>query len=251
LLCGAGPSLRESAGEIRKLARNRNKFFTIGMNRAITSIDLDYYHIADRRGDRDWTNSKRDYRNTTLIASTVVASQHPPMFKDRYWGEHFFMAAPDTGLTRLSTEMCITACDTLHAAYKLGASEVWLYGCDFSMSGYVEDDKAGGGKTCVLDMYYHDVSAQDGMAIREHIFPTKPPVIGRGGVLVFVTWELVCYAAYFATMAYAVENYGRTPVFNKTPVGILDESWHRPEVESGNDVPEPVPVCPAQAGGPE
>jgi hypothetical protein len=178
-----------------------------------------------------------------------VASQHPRKFEKRYWGEHFFHELPDTGLARLSTEMCITACDTLHAAYKLGASEVWLYGCDFAISGKVQDDTTNDGAVFLLEKYYHDVSAQEGMAIREGMFPVKPPVVGINGRIVFVTWELMCYAAYLAVMAHMIENYGGVRVTNHTPCGIMRETWHtQSEVTHVNDVSDSVQVCTAPPG---
>lgn len=245
LVLSCGPSLPESLPTIRKLARDRKSYFTIGLNRTLTTYETDYYVISDRRGYPDWTADKK-YEDTILIAAPTVAFHHPRKFVNRYWGEHFIRDLPDTGMTRLAAEMAITLCDTMHAAYKLGAREVWLYGCDYAMSGhFAEHVSEGGGRGFVIERYYHDMLAWQGMQIREHLFPRKAPVIGINGRLVFTNWELIAYAAYTATMAHMIENSGGVLVHNKTPCGILYETWRR----DVNDICDPVRVCETPAAG--
>jgi hypothetical protein len=236
LLVSCGPSLPESVEEIRKL-RGKPGHFTLGINRALRATACDYFVAMDRRaasdasGITDWIDE--DPRNTTLIASTSVCSDIPPRFRNRYWGEHF-VTAQHTRCAPLGAAMVITLCDAMHAAYKLGATEIKLYGCDFSLPGV-----KGGTKDKPrwdIGNYYHDMGAAGPLNIRIQPFRKLLPVEGRGNTMAFVNWEQVCNAAYTTCMAMMLEG-GGVRVVNRTPRGILWETWHE------HDICNPLCVC--------
>jgi len=235
IMVSCGPSLNESLDEIREL-RCKPGYFTMGVNRAIKATPLDYYVALDRRassdssGISDWITE--DPRNTTLIAATTVCSDIPQRFRNRYWAETK-VTDRVSRCTRINTHLLITLCDAMHAAYKLGATEILLYGCDFAISGQ-KGDKAGK-KRWEIDNYYYDVDAAHGLSIRLPSLQKPLPVMGIGKRLVFVNWELVCNAAYTTAMAYMLEG-GGVRVRNRTPRGILWEAWN------GDHVPDALPV---------
>ena len=236
LLMGCGPSLSDSIEEIRNL-RGKPGYFTMAINRAIRTTSCDYYFVLDRRaasdgsGISDWI--VEDPRNTRLIASTSVCSDIAPKFKNRFWGEHH-VTAQDSGKTSLGVNLLITLCDAMHAAYKLGAKEILLYGCDFSMSGRAVDTPRG--KRWQMENYYSDMTVDQGFAIRIEPLREGMPVIGIDGTVVFVNWELVCNAAYATCMAMMLAA-GGVRVRNRSPRGILWETWHE------HDVSLALPVC--------
>jgi len=196
IIVSCGPSLTESVGEIGAL-RDKPGYFTLGINRALRATRCDYFMAMDRRassdasGITDWIQD--DPRNTTLIASTSVCSDVVPRFRNRYWGEHYLTDKPSQ-CTPLGTAMVITLCDAMHAAFKLGAKEILLYGCDFGISG--KKGKGADGARWELENYYHDISGDRGLSIRIPSLKKPIPITGIGGRLVFVNWELVCNAAY-------------------------------------------------------
>jgi hypothetical protein len=236
LLLGCGPSLKKSWPEIQ-CERSRPGFFTLGLNRSIRIGDLDYYYIMDRRGHPDWRVGKR--KNTTLIASTACSTYGTANeYKERYWGEHG-IARYKTKFTTLAANMVISMCDAMFVAYKLGAKEIWLYGCDYALSGGLHQ----GHFKC--HQYYFDVPADEGLEIRKRLFSKSFPVQGINDSVVFVNWELVCYAAYTTTMAIMLAD-GGVPVRNKTPVGILWETWK----DGKHTVLDSVRLRPEKVSGP-
>jgi hypothetical protein len=236
ILVSCGPSLPESVEEIRKL-RGKPGHFTLGINRALRATPCDYYVAMDRRassdasGLTDWIAD--DPRNTTLIASTSLCSDIAPRFKNRYWGEHY-LTEQQTRCAPLGTAMVITLCDAMHAAYKLGAREILLYGCDFSITGRAAGPPSK--RRWELENYYHDVSGPDGLAIRFGALQKPIPISARNGETVFVNWELVCNAAYTTCMAMMLTG-GGVRVRNRSPQGILWETWDE------HNLPDAVPVC--------
>ncbi|MHC4644231.1 MAG: hypothetical protein ACYTBJ_01920 [Planctomycetota bacterium] len=228
-----GPSLAASEEEIRNL-KGRDDHFTMGINRAILSpIHLDYFFLVDRRavsdggGISDWI--RREPRRTTLIASTTARHAICRPFAKRYWGEHH-IASEDSGMMNMTTNLWITLADAMFGAYKLGATRILLYGCDFSMPGQLARDRKGPCWHC--GNYYFDMDAVSGMEIRQHLYKTQRPVRGINDSLVFVNWEFVTHAAYATCMALMLER-GGIVVDNKTPCGILWETWK--EGRHGND----------------
>ena len=238
ILVSCGPSLTESLDEIKDL-RCKPGYFTLGINRALRATKCDYFFAEDRRassdasGITDWIQD--DPRNTTMIATTTVCSDVVPKFRNRYWGEHYLTDRPSR-CSPLGVSMAITLCDAMHAAYKLGAKEILLYGCDFGIScRQIGTEKK---PRWARELYYHDVEADRGLSIRIPSLRNPIPIPGIGGRLVFVNWELVCNAAYTTAMALMLEG-GGVRVRNCSPQGILEETWH-----DGNDIPLAVPVCP-------
>jgi hypothetical protein len=213
LLVSCGPSLTEHVGEIRELASNREKYFTLGINRALKAIDLDYFVAIDRRAQDDWVD--RDPDRTTLIASTSAAhAVCGAGFRDRYWGEHFLNGI-DEGNAPLRTGLSITLCDAMFAAYKLGAEEIWLYGCDFTLSGKEHGD------SYMLEKYYFDYPSYLGLGIRPEGLREFQPVYGLNEGIGFLNYELWSYACYATAMACMIEESGGVPVRNKGRSGIF------------------------------
>lgn len=215
LLLSCGPSLRDSAAEIAKERKKANTF-TLAINKAISFLKPDYYCAVDRRGDPSWRVG--NCRSTTLIASTTV-SRHAVMntYKDKFWGEGF-LTKETAEVAPITTRMPLTICDAMFAAYKLGARELWLYGCDYSISG------DGDGLDQPNPRYYFDTSTQEAMALGARGGDVPGPVRGIGDKVVFVTWELVAYAAYTTAMACMLAR-GGMDVRNRSPRGILWETW--------------------------
>jgi hypothetical protein len=243
IIVSCGPSLTESVDEIRAL-RSKPGYFTLGINRALRATPCDYFFAEDRRaasdssGISDWIQD--DPRNTTLIATTTVCSDIVPHFRNRYWGEHYLTAQPSR-CTPLGTAMAITLCDAMHAAYKLGAKEILLYGCDFAISG--GRNTGAKGPRWRLENYYHDVDVPHGLSIRPPQLRNPVPMVGINGKLVFVNWELVCNAAYTTAMALMLEG-GGVRVRNCSPQGILEETWHEHGIQRS------LPICSTSAAQP-
>lgn len=225
IIVSCGPSLTDSVDDIREL-RCKPGYFTLGINRALRAMRCDYFMAMDRRassdasGITDWIHD--DPRNTTLIASTAVCSDIAPHFRNRYWGEHYLTDKPSR-CSPLGTALVITLCDAMYAAYKLGAKELLLYGCDFGISG--QKGRGPDGPRWEVDKYYHDVSGPRGLAIRLPSLQNPIPITGIGGHIVFVNWELVCNAAYTTAMCMMLTD-GGIRVRNCTPRGILEETWN-------------------------
>jgi hypothetical protein len=216
LLIGAGPSLTESLPEIAELVKDKDQYFTLGVNRAIKAIDLDYYMVIDRRCERDWVVD-RDVARTKLIAATTARADIVKWFGKRYYGE-LLVGGVDEGFAPLRSGFPITVCDAMHAAFKLGATEIWLYGCDFGVSGDLDEEN----QQYLLGKYYFDLPLHSGMKIRPERLQELHPVIGKGGKVVFTNMELWSYAQCVSAMAMMIEESGDVPVWNKTPVGLLD-----------------------------
>ena len=225
LMVCPGPSLAASEEEIRDL-KAKPDYFTMGINRAIRSpIHLDYFFMVDRRGvsgvggRSDWIRCEP--RRTTLIATTTARHGICRPFAKRFWGEHH-VTAEDSGMANMTTNLWITLADAMFAAYKLGATRILLYGCDFSMPGELSRDSKGPCWHC--GNYYFDMDAFHGMEIRQHLYKDQRPLRGINDSLVFVNWEFVTHAAYATCMAMMLER-GGIPVDNRTPCGILWETW--------------------------
>ena len=216
LLVSCGPSLTDSVQEIAELAKDKEKYFTLGINRALKAIDLDYFVCLDRRAQLDWVD--RDTGSCVLIAATTAANHVAKRFERRYWGETF-LANTDEGNAPIRTGLCITLCDAMHAAYKMGAEEIWLYGCDFGMSGVTKPDRQGQDQY-QLEKYYFDLPSYVGLGIRPESLRELQPVY-QGGALSFINYELWAYACYATVMACMIEESGGVPVKNKTPGGLM------------------------------
>lgn len=236
ILCGCGPSLRDSWSEIG-ITRNHKGFFTLGINNAISMGEFDYYYIMDRRGSDKWYCGNR--LKTTLIASTS-ASVHGTRnrFKERYWCEHFLSDDP-TKFTSLNLRMGITFCEAMFLAYKLGAKKILIYGSEFSIPlRHVNGGWLG-------SQWYCDTPADDGFSIRQH--REAYPVRGIGGTPVGAIWEYLCYAAYTTTMAIILTR-GGVKVRNRTPLGLLWETWRMYEGEKlGPEAEKAVRRCDSEA----
>ena len=177
-------------------------------------MDLDYFVVIDRRCQEDWID--RDTGNTTLIATTSAQPAITGKFERRYWGESF-LAGTDEGNAPLRVGLCISMCDAMLAAYKLGAEEIWLYGADFAMSGTTD------GQQYALEKYYFDLPSYVGLGIRPENLREMQPVAGRDGKLGFINYELWAYACYATAMCCMIEESGGVRVRNKSKAGIL--SW--------------------------
>jgi hypothetical protein len=212
LFISCGPSLTESLPEIKELAADKEKYFTLGLNRAFKAMDLDYFVAVDRRAQNDWID--RDVKDTTLIAATTAQPAIVEKFKDRYFGESF-LAGVDEGNAPLRTGLATTMCDAMHAAYKLGAEEIWIYGADFAISG------SAGPQVYQLDKYYFDMPSYVGLGIRPEEIRNMQPVKGINGSLCFINLELHAYACYATAMACMIEESGMVPVRNKSKAGIM------------------------------
>lgn len=216
LFISCGPSLTDSLPELWKLLNSddRDKYFTLGINRAIKAVDLDYYMVADRRCQDDWVD--RDVSQTRLIAATTARHAICEKFENRYWGEEF-LGGVDESNAPLRTGLSITMADAMHVAYKLGAEELWLYGADFAMSGSPSEN----GQQYMLEKYYFDMPSYVGLAIRPDKLREMQPVMGIGQRVVFINHELLCYACYATAMALMIEKSGCVPVKNKSKAGIM------------------------------
>ena len=118
-----GPSLTESLPEIAGKAKDRDKYFTMGFNRAFRALDLDYFITLDRCAQPDWIT--RDTGDTKMIAATTAAPHITKKFKHRYWGDNFLYGI-DYGFTPLRVGLSITLCEAMFAALKMGAEKVLL-----------------------------------------------------------------------------------------------------------------------------
>jgi hypothetical protein len=218
LLLGAGPSLRESRTRIFKEAKKLNTF-TLAMNKAIGIGDTDYFYAMDRRGHASWKVGGRP-KTTFIGTSTVNRYAVANKYKDMYWGEHYILPrrAP---VAPLATRMCISMTDAMFVAYKLGAKEIWLYGCDYALAG---EGPVRGNLLQANIRYYFDTPAEapNAMGMRQH--KAVYPIRGINDKIAYSTWELICYAAYTTAMAIILTRGGVT-VRNKTPSGILWETW--------------------------
>ncbi len=220
IVIATGPSLTRSLPEIAYHRKDRDKFFTIGLNRTLRACDVDYFVSLDRVAQCDWIT--RDTRETKLIASTTSNPDIAEQFEDRYWGENF-LEGIDYGFSPLRTLLGITLAEAMFAAYKLGAKELWLYGADFAVSG-AHVVRPDGKQTYTLGRYYFDLPAHSGlqMAGRSSIVPEQFPVRGIKGKMVFINYELWANASYALAMCMMLDGAGVT-VRNKSAAGIL--SW--------------------------
>jgi hypothetical protein len=208
----AGPSLTESLPQLAEMVKDKSKYFVVGVNRAIRAIDCDYFVMVDRRGQDDWIT--RDVSETVLIASTSASARIANRFTKSVWGETL-AGGVDEGLTPLRTGLPITMTDAMHAVYKMGAEEIWLYGCDFALSGNNVNGQY------LLDKYYFDEPAHAGLHIRPLDLHEMQAVIGVAGKTVFINYELWAYCCYATAMAMAIEESGGVKVRNKSGAGIM------------------------------
>lgn len=227
LMVCPGPSLTESLPELAELAKDRDTYFTMGFNRSLRAMDLDYFMCLDRRAQADWIT--RPTGDCKLLTAPTAAPKIAAKFQHRWWGDTFLYGV-DEGLTPIRTSMAITQCEAMHAAYKLGAREIWLYGSDFSISGGVH--KQGPDTTFRLEKYYFDMPFTLGFKAHRTAFPDQYPVAGIHNRLVFVNYELWAYSVYAFTMCMMLEQSGGIVVRNRSRAGILD--WRIDE--------NPVPV---------
>lgn len=223
VLLSCGPSLRESLPEIRERAKDPD-VFTMTINRGFRAFKTDYYFVLDRRGSPDWIPEGADTKGTTLIASTTCNPFATLPFERRYWGEHM-LTEKTAPVALLGVDLALTICDAMMVAYKLGARRIELYGCDYAISGSAEKDKDG--EMFVWDRYYHDTPLRSkSLDFRNRRFPVHFPFRGINDRLIFTNWELMCYAVYTTTMAIMLSR-GGVEVRNKTPCGILYETWRQ------------------------
>jgi hypothetical protein len=191
LMVSCGPSLSDSLPELAPLLADKERFFSITLNRGLGAIDADYFVSMDHRGGMDWIT--RSTGHTKLLSSVTanadVASEFPK--ENRYFGDTF-LEGSDEGLAPLREGLAITLPLAMHAAYLLGATEVWLYGADFALSG------------CLA-----------------HLHPNMYPVRDIRGGMCMVNYELWAYASFTMAMVYSLEGAG-CKVKNKSRSGILD-----------------------------
>lgn len=222
LMVCAGPSLTESLPEIAELARDKDTYFTMGFNRSHRAMDLDYFVSMDRRAQPDWITRPTD--GCKFISVTTGSPKIAAKLEDRYWGESF-LCGVDEGMTPLRTGMAITQCDAMHAAYKLGAKEIWLYGSDFAVSGSME--RQGPTMAYKLGRYYFDTPFALGFKPSRTAFPHQFPVGGIHGTLCFMNYQLWVYACYAFCMCMMLEKSGGIIVRNRSRAGIL--KWRTDE----------------------
>ncbi|MHC4644224.1 MAG: 6-hydroxymethylpterin diphosphokinase MptE-like protein [Planctomycetota bacterium] len=216
IIIATGPSLTQSLPEIAYHVKDRDRFFTIGFNRAHRAMDLDYFVSLDRVAQPDWIT--RDTGETKLIASTCSNPDIAAQFADRYWGENF-LDGIDYGFSPLRTLLGLSLPEAMFAAYKLGAKEIWLYGADFALSGvHVEGEPPLGGYH--LTKYYFDTVPSGGLKMRTDLgSPAQLPVRGIHGKMVFINYELWANASWVTAMCMMLD--GVVPVRNKSRAGIL------------------------------
>jgi hypothetical protein len=219
LMVSCGPSLSDSLPELAPLLADKERFFSITLNRGLGAIDADYFVSMDHRGGMDWIT--RSTGHTKLLSSVTanadVASEFPK--ENRYFGDTF-LEGSDEGLAPLREGLAITLPLAMHAAYLLGATELWLYGADFALSGYLETEDGLTGEY-KLDKYYYDQLSHEGLAFRAHLHPNMYPVRDIRGGMCMVNYELWAYASFTMAMVYSLEGAG-CKVKNKSRSGILD-----------------------------
>lgn len=218
LVVSCGPSLTESLSEIKEKAADREHYFTLGINRALRAIDLDYYVVLDRRAQPDWV--PRVPENTKLVAATTAAAHVTRAFPEerRFWGEPLLLPT-QSQYEIMSVKMTITLCDALYVAARLGCSEVQLFGCDFAVEArHGQDDKKN--SIYIVDRYYFDVQATRAMRIRADTYPSIFPVIGKNGVIVLINYELITQASFTWAMLDMMSHHG-VLITDRTPRGIL------------------------------
>jgi hypothetical protein len=216
LMICAGPSLTESLPELT-VERERDDVFTMGFNRSHRLMDLDYFVLVDRVAQPDWI--ARSPGATKLIAATTGACHIAAAFEKRWWGEHF-LDGTDEGLTRLHAGLSLTLCDAMYAAYRLGATCIKLYGCDFGISGHLAAEEKTEKRYWHLDKYYADQRSHVGTDSRRASFPESWPAIGINGKVVFVNHQMWANAAYTTVMCLMLY-YAGIEVVNESRAGIL------------------------------
>lgn len=233
LVISCGPSLSTWMGEALKLREaHPDRFFTIGLNRALRAMPLDYFFALDRRGQPDW--AVQDYPSTKAILSTTVNPSVAGRFTRRYWIEHYLARKPAPLITGGATQLAMTLPDVMMAAYKLGASSLFLYGCDFGVS-----VKRIAGRDTV-DKYYFDTPAEEPLRLRASRFPVVVPVRGIFGNALYVNPEMTTYATYVKAICLILERHG-IRVYNRSDHSMLFHGEDRPD---GYDtLLNPVPVC--------
>lgn len=209
-----GPSLRDSLPEIKEKAQDRDRYFTLGLNRALTALpDIDYLVVTDHNCQPDWWKGPEKNTKTILIAGNQTAPHVPKWFEKVYWYEG--MRSMDSGHTIGCMRLGITACDALMAAYKLGARRILLYGCDFAIAGEVQNGKH------MATLFYHDRRVEQELPKRSREYYGIPtPFNGAGDKIVGVTYEMQAHASRFQAVCMMLET-GGVKIENCTPVGIF------------------------------
>ena len=225
IILSCGPSISDDVEEIKKLRMQKDKYFTIGFNRAGRLMNLDYFVSVDRRAKsrkdqlhQDWMDQAPG-KNCKLISSTTGCPDIVSMFEpaQRYWGESM-IGGLDAGNARMATGLGITLCETMNVAARLGASELLLYGCDFAIPVIAERDAQGLIKFTETK-YYFDVSASDGLALRRSMYTHEWIIRGKDGSPIAINYELIANCAYMQCMATMLRHNGIT-VTDKTKSGI-------------------------------
>jgi len=225
IIIGTGPSLTDSLPEIANYAQKRETHFVMGFNRAHRACDLDYFVTLDRCAQPDWIT--RDTGETVMIAATTAAPHVTREFKNRYWGDNFLYGI-DYGFAPLRVGLSITLCEAMFCAYKLGATRILLYGCDFALSGaFVERE---GKNHFLLTKYYFDTPPSVGLKIRQGIVPEQFPVRGVHGKLCFINYEMWAYSCYVTAMCMILRG-ANVEVENRSGAGILFWNVERRESE--------------------
>jgi len=214
LLLSSGPSMADTKIE------KKDGEFTIGFNRSSALGNLDYYYAMDRRGDPAWTVG--DCPETTFIGSTTVSRYAVEnTYKEMYWAEHYTALKPSK-CAPAAMFISISLPDVMYVAYMLGAREIELYGCDFALAGKQD------GLNFSDVQYYFNADLQTGLSVRPQTRPA--PVTGLDGKRTLTTWDLTVQAACTTVMARMLTG-SQVKVVNKTPRGILWDTWNDKEDE--------------------
>lgn len=241
LVLGPGPHLLDHADEIRELAKDRDKYFTIGFSRLLfADLPLHYYTTLERRLPAKVDPHKMKFPDTILISSTTAHPGFKLMFKERnrYYGEAFGGVTKegrflDSGMERMTIAMGNITPDTLIMAYKLGARKMKLYGieCACTVGEGINPD-TGKRQHNLVDKYYFDMTMQDqhlkfyGLAQQKYF-----PMIGVDGEPYACDYSLVSTSMYIeATCQLLADRYG-VDIENRTMKGNFWWGYDDPEVQ--------------------
>ena len=231
IVVAPGPHLNKYVDEINELAKDRERYFTIGISRAINSVPLNYYFTIERRKPAGWDAKDRKYPQTTLIASTCSDWKLCRAFRNRYFGETFNTTSErgqimDSGMERLSVVMGNAAADVMVAATKLGAKRILVYGYEFCCT----VTQAGkDGKETVVDGYYNDMKLGDPHLRMWGVADVKYfPCLGIDGKKVATSYHLITVASYCEAVAEMIQRHG-AQVENRTKEGLWWLNQKSPE----------------------
>ena len=233
LVCAPGPHLAEHKEEIAELLQDRDKYFAIGVSRAINVVPLTHYFTLERRKPAYWNPEKMKYPNVKLIASTGADTRMCRAFRHRYYGETFngvselghFM---DSGKERVTIALGNASADQLMAAFKLGAKEMWLYGYESACTLNPPDDKSD---VEYVSNYYCDMAINDPHLAFYGLTQGKYfPVKGVDGKKCATSYDLMAVGAFCEGLCELIQSHG-VPCVNKTNKGMFWLNREDPETE--------------------